>query len=476
VVDLPTSHSSLVSAASGARGVDVFRAIDPTTERVVREIPCWDPQRVEAALAAASAAARAWRAVGVEARGAALRGLAKSLRRDADVLAALAAEEMGKPLAQGRSEIEKCAWTLEVVAASASADLEPVPVQGPAPVSRVVLAPLGVILAVMPWNFPFWQVVRFAASAIAVGNVVLLKHAPNVPGCAEALVSLFREASPELPLVVPVVVGTDWVPALLADDRVAAVTFTGSTSAGRSIASVAGRHLKKSVLELGGSDPYVVLADADVAHAAKVCADARMVNAGQSCVAAKRFIVVEAQRAAFLQHLVEHLRAHVVGDPRDPSTTVGPLARSDLRVALHRQVMSSLRDGARIIEGGELPDRIGYFYPPTVLTDVRPGMAVWDDETFGPVAAIASVPDDATALAWANRTVFGLGAAVFTRDRERGVQLASDVLEAGNCTVNGPVRSDPRLPFGGVRASGWGRELGSYGLREFVNVKTVLAW
>jgi succinate-semialdehyde dehydrogenase/glutarate-semialdehyde dehydrogenase len=476
VAELPQSNSSLASAAGGARGSDVFRAIDPTTERVLRELPCFEPVEVEAALASASEAARAWRRQDTTTRRDVLLKLAASMRRDVDVLAALAAEEMGKPIAQGRTEVEKCAWTLEVVASSLEAELTPVDVEGPAPVSRVVSSPLGVVLAVMPWNFPYWQVIRFAASALAAGNVVLLKHAPNVPGCAEALVALVREASPDIPLVVPVVVGTDWVSALLADERVAAVTFTGSTAAGRAIASLAGRHLKKSVLELGGSDPYVVLADADVEHAAKVCADARMVNAGQSCVAAKRFIVVESHRAAFMGHFVEHLRAHVLGDPRDPTTTLGPLARSDLRGSLHRQVMSSLRAGARIVEGGELLDRVGWFYPPTVLSDVRPGMSVWDEETFGPVAAVAFVPDDATALLWANRTVYGLGAAVFTQDRARGVALASDVLDAGNCTVNGPVRSDPRLPFGGIRASGWGRELGSLGMREFVNAKTVLAW
>jgi succinate-semialdehyde dehydrogenase/glutarate-semialdehyde dehydrogenase len=325
----------------------------------------------------------------------------------------------------------------------------------------------------MPWNFPFWQVLRFAAPALMAGNVALLKHAANVPGSALAIERLFVDAGFPGGAFQTMLVGETEVGALVDDPRVAAVTLTGSTRAGRAIAARAGQALKRCVLELGGSDPYVVLSDADVELAASIGVAARLVNAGQSCIAGKRFIVVPEVRAEFEERFVRRMARAVVGDPRDPGTEIGPLARTDLRDALHRQVRLSVERGARLALGGTVPERQGAWYPPTVLTDVKPGMPAFDEEVFGPVAAIVPARDEQDALRLANATAFGLGAAVFTRDTARGIGLARHALDAGACFVNAQVRSDPRLPFGGIKESGYGRELGAYGIREFVNVKTV---
>jgi succinate-semialdehyde dehydrogenase/glutarate-semialdehyde dehydrogenase len=339
---------------------------------------------------------------------------------------------------------------------------------------QVVFRPLGLVLAIMPWNFPLWQVVRAAAPALLAGNGVLLKHAENVQGCATALEELFLAAGAPQGVLVNLPVAVARVPALIRDRRVAAVTLTGSTRAGRAVAALAGAALKKCVLELGGSDPYVVLADADLALAARACVAARLVNGGQSCIAAKRFVVVEPARAEFTERVVAEMRAKTMGDPRG-AVDLGPLARADLREALHDQVRASVARGARCLLGGELPDGPGFFYPPTVLDGVAPGQPAYAQELFGPAAAILAARDEAHALALANDTPFGLGAAVFTRDVERGLRLAREALDAGSVFVNDFVRSDPRLPFGGIKDSGYGRELGAFGLREFVNVKTIAA-
>jgi succinate-semialdehyde dehydrogenase/glutarate-semialdehyde dehydrogenase len=337
----------------------------------------------------------------------------------------------------------------------------------------VVFRPLGVILAVMPWNFPFWQVMRFAAPALAAGNVGLLKHASNVPGCALAIEEVFAESGFPPGAFATLLVGSAAVEGVIADQRVAAVTLTGSTSAGRAVARAAGDRLKKSVLELGGSDPYVILADADLEAAAEACATARLINSGQSCIAAKRFVVVDDVRAEFETLLTARMASAVVGDPTAETTEVGPLARADLRDELHDQVLRTVAAGARLTLGGEVPMGPGAFYPPTVLADVPPGSAAYTEELFGPVAAIIPAADERDAIRIANDSVFGLGAAVFTTDVQRGARIAADELEAGSCFVNAFVRSDPRLPFGGVKESGYGRELASHGIREFVNVKTV---
>jgi succinate-semialdehyde dehydrogenase/glutarate-semialdehyde dehydrogenase len=334
--------------------------------------------------------------------------------------------------------------------------------------------PLGVVLAVMPWNFPFWQVIRFAAPALMAGNAGVLKHASNVMGCAVALGELVEEAGAPEGLFGVLKLPSDRVPEVIAHPLVRAVTLTGSAAAGRAVAAEAGRHLKKTVLELGGSDPYVVLADADVEAAARICADSRLINGGQSCIAAKRFVTVPEVHDAFVDAFTAALVAVRTGDPRDDATQLGPLARRDLRDEVHDQVRRSVAGGARLLVGGEPPEGPGAFYPPTVLVDVEPGVPAHDDEVFGPVAAVLAARDEADAVRRANATTFGLGAAVFTRDLARGEELAVRHLRAGSCFVNALVASDARLPFGGLGDSGYGRELADIGLREFVNVKSVV--
>ena len=406
-------------------------------------------------------------------RGKILHRVAAKLRERQQEYARLMAEEMGKPVRQGRAEIEKCAWVCEYYADHASKFLKPEFVDTEWTRSYVAFQPLGPILAVMPWNFPFWQVFRAAAPALMAGNPVLLKHASNVPGCALAIESLFQEVeAPEGVFQTLLIEGQD-LASVIAPPTVRAVTMTGSKPAGQAVAAQAGQVLKKTVVELGGSDPYVVLEDADVDLAAETCVAARLINTGQSCIAAKRFIVVASIRKAFEERVVELMRAKKMGNPLYESTELGPLARQDLRDRLHDQVIRSLQAGARLLLGGTIPEGPGAFYPPTVLTDVKPGMAAFEEETFGPVAAIVEAQDEEEAIALANRSPFGLGAAVFTRDRERGEQIARERLEAGLCFVNAFVQSDPRLPFGGIKQSGYGRELGVFGIREFVNIKTV---
>jgi succinate-semialdehyde dehydrogenase/glutarate-semialdehyde dehydrogenase len=341
--------------------------------------------------------------------------------------------------------------------------------------ATILHQPLGPVLAIMPWNFPFWQVFRFAAPALMAGNPILLKHASNVPACAEAIAGLVAEAFGRDDFLRAVFVSGKEVEPLIADPRIRALTFTGSTVAGRQVAAAAGRHLKKSVLELGGSDPYLVLDDADLNLAAKTCAAARMVNAGQSCIAAKRFLVADAVHDAFVALLQEELAAYRPGDPLDPATTLGPMARADLRDELHDQVADSIAAGARLLLGGAAHELLDLpYYPATLLDRVTPGMRVFDEETFGPVAAVTRVAGDGEAIALANQTPFGLGGAVFTADGSRARRIAEQ-LDTGTVAINSQVVSDPRFPFGGVKDSGWGRELGAHSIREFVNVKTVRA-
>jgi len=326
----------------------------------------------------------------------------------------------------------------------------------------------------MPWNFPFWQVLRFAAPALMAGNTALLKHASNVPGCALAIEGLFERAGFPPNVFRTLFISSAKVHPIIADPRISAITLTGSTPAGRAVAESAGRALKKTVLELGGSDPYVILADADLDRAVAACAVSRLINGGQSCIAAKRFIVVDKIRPAFEQALTKHMGSVRMGDPKQEETQLGPQARHDLRDDLHRQVQQSLAQGARLLLGGEIPDDPGAYYPPTVLTDVAKGVPAYDQELFGPVAAIVPVADRKQAIAAANDTPFGLGAAVFTANTSIGRQIAEHELDAGCCFVNDFVRSDPRLPFGGIKESGYGRELGPHGIREFTNLKTVV--
>jgi succinate-semialdehyde dehydrogenase / glutarate-semialdehyde dehydrogenase len=449
----------------------MFRSLDPATGRLLAEYRPHDPPEVSRRLDAATAAFAGWRRETIGHRAGPMRRLAAMLRRDHEGLARLAVKEMGKPIVQAEAEVEKCAACCEHYAARAAAYLNPETIVTDARVSGVVFEPLGVVLAVMPWNFPFWQVIRAAVPAVMAGNVVALKHASNVMGCALALEKAFGDAGFPRGVFTALLVEAARAEALVDDPRIAAVTLTGSEPAGRAIAARAGAALKKTVLELGGSDPFVVLADADLETVARAATDARVQNNGQSCIAAKRFIVEEPVAAAFETAFTRAMSELPVGDPMDRATRVGPLARPDLVDDLDRQVRESVAAGAAVATGGRRLERAGSFYAPTVLTGVTPGMPAFREETFGPLAAVTRAADAAAAIALANTSGFGLGASLWTADRARGEALVSE-LEAGSVFVNGIVRSDARLPFGGVKRSGWGRELSSFGIREFVNVKT----
>jgi len=452
----------------------VFEVLDPSTGSVIRTVQATSAAEVDRAVRASEAAFQIWRRVPARERAEVLVRAAALIRSRADGWARIMADEMGKPLRQGRAEVEKCARVCEYYADHGLDALAPEPAALGSRRAYVDFRPLGVVLSIMPWNFPFWQVLRFGAPALLAGNAVLLKHAPNVPGCADAVEALFREAGAPDGLFRALHLDVPATEALIARPEIRAVTLTGSTRAGRAVAARAGAALKKTVLELGGSDPYLVLEDADVELAAKACAASRMNNSGQSCIAAKRLLVVPEVREAFEAALVERLRGFRMGDPREGGVQIGPLARQDLRDELHRQVRASVEGGARLVLGGEIPDGPGWFYPPTLLTDPAPGTPAREEELFGPVAVIISVRDEAEAIRVANDTPYGLGAGVFTVDRERGERIAQEELEAGLAFVNECVSSDPRLPFGGIRDSGYGRELGVFGMREFVNVKTIV--
>jgi succinate-semialdehyde dehydrogenase/glutarate-semialdehyde dehydrogenase len=451
----------------------IMQSINPATLDVIGVYEELSPEAAARAIEESAAAFETWHGTSFALRGGLMAKAADVLRSRSDELARLMAGEMGKPVRQGRAEIEKCAWVCEYYAGNAERFLAPEPVETDAHASFVAYRPLGVILAVMPWNFPFWQVFRFAAPALMAGNTGVLKHASNVCGCSRAIEDIFSAAGFPRGAFRSLLVGSGAVESIVAHPAIRAVTLTGSAEAGRAVARAAGAHLKKTVLELGGSDPYVVLEDADVGRAAAICAESRLINAGQSCIAAKRFIVVESKAAEFTRLLVEEMRGRTIGDPLDEATDIGPLARLDARDDLHRQVTESVERGARCVLGGVLPAGGGAFYPPTVLVGVEKGMRVYDEEIFGPVAAVIAVRDEEEAIRIANDTSFGLGAAVFTRDRERGGLIAERRIEAGSCFVNAFVKSDPRLPFGGIGESGYGRELSYFGIREFVNIKTV---
>ena len=448
-------------------------SVNPVNGRTVKEYEALPPAEVARAVEAAHRAFLDWRHTSFAERAAPMRRAAAILRDRAPEFGRLMATEMGKPVTAGEAEARKCATTCDFYAENAERFLSREDAPTEARKSFVAFNPLGVVLAVMPWNFPFWQVFRFAAPGLMAGNAGVLKHASNVPGCALAIEEIFREAGFPRDLFRTLLIGSDAVDAVIEHPLVRAVTLTGSGPAGRKVAAKAGSVLKKTVLELGGSDAYLILEDAELEAAATACAKGRLINSGQSCIAAKRFIVVESVRERFEALLVKAMKAGRFGDPFDKDTEYGPIARRDLRDELHGQVRQSIDQGARLLLGGEVPDGPGAFYPATVLTGLKPGMPAHDEEIFGPVASVIGVRDESEAIAVANASAFGLGGGVFTRDLARGERIAAEALECGAAFVNQPVVSDPRLPFGGVKECGYGRELSHFGIREFVNIKAV---
>ena len=451
----------------------MLTAISPANGNTIRTYDENSTQEVVDKVKAAHQAFLTWRETTFPQRVEKLRNTSKLLINRKEEYAVLMATEMGKPIRDGRAEIEKCVWVCDYYADNALTALQPETIRTDARRSYISFKPLGVILAVMPWNYPFWQVFRFAAPALMAGNAAVLKHASNVPGCSLAIEEIFKTAGFPENLFQNVLLAGERVDRLIAQPFIRAVTMTGSQAAGRAVAARAGELLKKSVLELGGCDPYIILEDADLEKTVESCVASRLLNSGQSCIAAKRFVVVEAVRKKFENLLVAKMEQKKMGNPLEEDTEIGPQARLDLRDALHRQVTQSVERGAHCLLGGLMPQGEGAFYPPTVLGNVQKGMPAYDEETFGPVAAVIAVEDEAEAIRTANDTAFGLGAAVFTADVDRGEHIAANDLEAGNCFVNAFVKSDPRLPFGGIKQSGYGRELSHYGIKEFVNIKTV---
>ncbi len=449
-----------------------LQSINPATGEVIESFEAYDADLVNRALDAARAAFATWRETSFADRGRILHRVAASLRAQKESLARIATLEMGKPIAESEAEVEKCALNCAFYADHAARFLADEQIATNATESYVEFLPLGVVLAVMPWNFPYWQVFRFAAPALMAGNTVVLKHASNVSRCALEIERIFTESGLPTGAFRTLLISGSAAEQLIADPRIAAVTLTGSEGAGIAVAGASGRNLKKAVLELGGSDPFIVLADADVDAAAQMAARSRFQNTGQSCIAAKRFIVERTVHDAFVEKFVAAAARLRVGDPLDHATQVGPVVRDDQREALHRQVRDSIGMGAHLALGGEPMPGPGYFYEPTILTDVTPKMPVFNEETFGPAAAVIHARDEDDAVALANDSRYGLGGNLWTSDIARGRRLARRI-ESGNVFINGMTASDPRLPFGGVKHSGYGRELSVFGIREFVNIQTV---
>ncbi|TMF62542.1 MAG: NAD-dependent succinate-semialdehyde dehydrogenase [Chloroflexi bacterium] len=455
-----------------ATTVGQISAVNPATEEVIASFDAFGRDEVEMALAETHDAFLEWRDRPIAERAVPMRALARLLRERSERYARLATLEMGKPIVEAKAEIEKCAFGADHFAQNAARYLADEEIRANARRSIVAFQPLGVVLAVMPWNFPFWQVIRFAAPALMAGNAAVLKHASNVPQCALAIEEAFRDAGFPQGLLRTVLVSGSAIEPIIADERIRAVTLTGSSDTGSRIAELAGRALKKTVLELGGSDPFIVLGDADLKLAATTAVRARNQNNGQSCIAAKRFIVVDSVAEEFERRFAKGVEDLVVGDPMDTKTQVGPLARRDLLDALERQVDESVRAGARVLTGGERLTGKGYFFTPTVLVNVTRDMAAFREETFGPAAAVIRVRDGDEGVRVANDSAYGLGASIWTGDTALGERLARRI-ESGSVFVNGMVASDPRLPFGGIKRSGYGRELSAFGAREFTNIQTI---
>ncbi len=452
---------------------DMITTINPANGQELATYDITDDAKVEKALKQARKTFEEWRRLPFNKRAPVLKNIAKQLRKEKETLAMLATLEMGKPIQQSRDEVEKCAKALEFYAKEGANFLANEMVETDARKSYVAFQPLGVVLAIMPWNFPYWQVFRAMAPTIMAGNVMVLKHASNVCACALAIERVVVESGAPKGLFQTLILPSSKIEALIGDPAIAAITLTGSTAAGSKVAEAAGRNLKKQVLELGGSDAYVILEDADMDVAVEIAVRGRLVNSGQSCVSAKRFVVVKAIRKEFERRYTEQMKAATYGNPMDVTSRIGPLARIDLRDQLHEQVIKSVEKGAKILCGGFIPPGPGAYYPPTVLNNVKKGMPAYEEELFGPVASVIEAKDEKDAIRIANDSIYGLGGGIISRNRARAEKLAAEELDAGNCFVNEFVHSDVRLPFGGTKLSGYGREIGTFGIREFVNIKTV---
>lgn len=451
----------------------MIKSINPLSNEIIQSYEIHSEKGIERIINSADKSWHHWRNTSYMYRSQAMQNLSGLLKSRTEELAHLMALEMGKVKREGLAEIDKCAWVCDYYAQNAELFLENEYIETEYERSYISYQPIGVVLGIMPWNFPFWQVFRFAIPTIMAGNTVVLKHASNVPGCALMIEELFREAGFPENVFRTLLIGSEKIEDVIKHQAVRAVSLTGSTLAGKSVAAMAGGQLKKCVLELGGSDPYLILEDANLETTAQKCAAARLLNTGQSCIGAKRFIVHDDVYAEFLEYFTFEMNGARFGDPFDEESTIGPMARMDLRDELHEQVRKSVEMGADVVLGGEIPMRKGAFYPPTILENVEPGMPAYHEELFGPVAAVIRVKDEKEAVEIANDTEFGLGAAVFTKDLKKGEHLAEMELQAGSCFVNDFVKSDPRLPFGGIRNSGFGRELSAAGIKEFTNMKTV---
>lgn len=447
-------------------------SINPTTGETIHEFTELTPEQIEAKLALAHAAFQDWRNKSFAERAEKMHAVAEVLRTNAEKYGMVATSEMGKPITEAKAEVEKCALVCDYYAENAEKFLSPENAASDASESYVRFDPMGTVLAVMPWNFPYWQLFRFASGTIMAGNTVVMKHASNVQGCAEAIEEAFKLAGFPEGVFQNLPIGSGAVEKIIRDKRIIGVTLTGSEKAGRAVASIAADEVKKSVLELGGSDPFIVLEDADIPAAAQAAATSRLLNCGQVCLAAKRFIVVESVAEQFIAACKTAFENYLVGDPTDTNTQMGPLMSTKAVEEIDTQVKSSLEKGARLVTGGQKLDREGAFYTPTILADINSSMSAYTEEIFGPVAAVIIVKDEAEAIKIANDSDFGLSASLWTNDKERAKKLAAQI-EVGSVFINDMVKSDPRLPLGGVKRSGFGRELYSFGIREFVNIKSV---
>jgi len=448
-------------------------SINPATQELIKEYEEYSDAKVESLIHRAETSFQNYKSIPLHKRIAMMQNVIQVLQKNREEFSVLMTVEMGKPIVQSRAEVDKCIWLCNYYVDNAETFLADELIATDAKKSFIAYQPLGVILAVMPWNFPFWQVFRFAVPNLLAGNGGLLKHSSNVSGTALAIEKIFLEAGFPENIFSTLLISSPKVKNVIEHPLVKAVTLTGSTPAGKSVATTAGNVLKKAVLELGGSDPYIVLEDADLHAAAKTCVTSRLINGGQSCIAAKRFIIVEKIFHEFSRFFLEEMKSHKMGNPMDENVTVGPQARIDLRDELHQQVKASIVQGGELLLGGEIPDIKGAFYPPTVLTNISEENISFKEEIFGPVAPLIKAKDEKDAVRLANNSIFGLGASIFSSDVERAEKIAKQQLQSGSCFVNSFVKSNPRLPFGGINQSGYGRELGLYGMREFVNIKTI---